>query len=179
MIPAEPGEARRPSSPRSLPEALAGELACNPADGRTDGGRREQRRREEADDEADPAADLHPLAAEMVARLLNVCLAFGVLDDERNAVGDDLPSPARLAYASKSSCARSGMRYTATSTSSCPFFLVTMLLRRVIYALAACVASACSACSFNVLASSSLMCGAMSKATCLILPVKANGALSA
>ena len=70
--------------------AVARELPRQSADGGADGGRRQQRRGEEPDDETDAGADLDALAAEVVAGLLDVHLALGVLDDERHAVGDDL-----------------------------------------------------------------------------------------
>ena len=60
-------------------DALAGELADDAAGGGSDGRGREQRRREEAHDEADAAADLGALAPEVVAGLLDLHLALGVL----------------------------------------------------------------------------------------------------
>ena len=70
--------------------AVAGELPRQRAGGGADGGRRQERRGEQPDDETDAAADLGALAAEVVAGLLDVHFAVGVLEDECDAVGDDL-----------------------------------------------------------------------------------------
>ena len=70
-------------------EALARDLAEDRAACCSDRGRGEERRREEADDETDASAHLGALAPEMVARLLHLDLALGVLRDEHDAVGGD------------------------------------------------------------------------------------------
>ena len=69
---------------------MSRELPGQCAGGRADDGRRQERRSEQPDDQTDAGAGLDALAAEVVAGLLHVHLALGVLDDERHAVGDDL-----------------------------------------------------------------------------------------
>ena len=61
--------------------AVAGELARQSADGATDDGGGQEWRGEEPDDEADAGAGLDALAAEVVAGLVDVHLALGVLID--------------------------------------------------------------------------------------------------
>ena len=156
-----------------------GELPRQCAGGGADGGRRQERRGEQPDDEADAAADLDALAAEVVAGLLDVHLAVGVLDDERDAVGDDLAVACELDVGVEVLLRQIGDQVDRDQDVQLLVITHGAPLSPPSQALAACAARAWAACSCSAFASSSLRCGAMSNTTCLISPVKANGALSA
>ena len=160
-------------------DAVARELPGQRAGGGADGGRRQKRRGEQPDDETDAAAHLGALAAEVVAGLLDVHLALGVLDDERDAVGDDLVVACELDVGVEVLLGQIGDQVDRDQDVQLLVVTHGAPLSPRSQALAACAARAWAACSCSAFASSSLMCGAMSNTTCLISPVNANGALSA
>ena len=147
-------------------------LPASAAGGGADGGRRQERRGEEPDDEADAAAGLGALAAEVVAGLLDVHLAVGVLDDERHAVGDDLAVAGELGVGVEVLLREVGDEVDGDQDVQLLVVTHGAPLSPPSQALAACAARACAACSWSACASSSLRCGATSKTTCLISPVK-------
>jgi hypothetical protein len=79
-------------------DAVAGELADDPARDSPDGDRRQQRRREEANREPGPAAPPQPLATEVAARLPHRDTAVWGVRHQDHAVDRDLPRerPSRL-----------------------------------------------------------------------------------
>ena len=149
-----------------------------PPDAGADRRGREQRRREEADDEASrrraswrPCAPRGHRPRSPASRPLVLAGEHHALDRDRLLLDEIHDRVVVLPPRSSKGRPRSG-RPAARPRS-------WLLLFAVSHALAAWAASACAACSCSACRSSSLMCGAMSNATCLISPVKANGALSA
>ena len=129
--------------------AVARELPRQSADGGADGGRRQERRGEEPDDEADAGAGLDALAAEVVAGLLDVHLALGVLDDERHAVGDDLAVACELGVGVEVLLRQVGDEVDGDQDVQLLVVTHGAPLSRPSQALAACAARAWAACSLQ------------------------------
>src|SRR6266516_4243531 len=155
-------------------EPVLGELARHAAERRSDRGRGQQRRCEEADDEPNASADLEALATQVVACLIDLHLAFGVLLDEDNALDRD-----HLVLGELQHRLEVLLREIVEEVGSDHHILLLVAHVAPSYALIACPASACSRCSCNSCSCSSVRCGLTSKTTFLTVPVNTNGDLSA